>query len=98
MGYTRKDLQDSVNRAGEAQMQALIDHHEDAYPESRPTPGGVCAAEAERLNELGLGGAEELELIETRVERAGPEVRLTHVFLYRPLGLRLLSEPFTGYS
>lgn len=98
MGYSRRDLQDSVNRAGEEHMQALIDHHEKAYPESRPTPGGVCGAEAERLNELGLGGAEEFGLLETRVERVGSEVRITHVLHYKPLDVRLLTEPFTGYS
>jgi len=25
-------------------------------------------------------------------------VRLTHVFTYKPLRLRLLTEPFTGYG
>ena len=98
MGFTRKDLQDSVNRAGEQHMQALIDHHETAYPESRPTPGGVCSAEAERLNELGFGDAEEFELLETRVQRVNSEVRISHVFRYRPLGVCLVTEPFTGYS
>jgi len=46
---------------------------------------------------MGLGDAQEFELVETRVERAGDEVRLTHVFLYRPLNIRLLTEPFQGY-
>jgi len=57
----------------------------------------VCKGEAERLNGMGLGNAQEFELVETRVERAGDEVRLTHVFLYRPLNIRLLTEPFQGY-
>jgi len=35
--------------------------------------------------------------VETRVERVGEEVRLTHVFLYKPLHVRLLTEPFQGY-
>lgn len=79
-------------------MEALIDHHEQAYPESRPTPGDVCKAEAERLNEMGLGGAENFELVETRVERVSDsEVRITHVFLHKPLGVRFWTEPFTGY-
>lgn len=99
MPCTRKNIQDSVNRAGEAHMDALIRHHEDAYPESRPTPGDVCKAEAERLNEMGLGDAEDFELVETRVERAGEkEVRLTHVFLHKPTGVRFWTEPYTGYS
>lgn len=97
--YTRRDIQDAVNRAGEAHMDALIDHHESAYPESRPTPGDVCRAEAERLNELGFGDLEgELELAETRVERVGDRVRVTHAFRHPGLKTLLLTEPFTGYD
>lgn len=99
MPFTRRDIQDSVNRAGEEQMDALIRHHEDAYPESRPTPGDICKAEAARLNQLGLGNAEEFELLETRVERpSDSEVRIQHVFRYAPLDIRLCTEAFTGYS
>ena len=99
MPFTRDDIRASVERAGEAHWRALVAHHEDAYPASRPTPGDVCRAEADRLNALGLGSAAEFELVETRVERVGEaEVRLTHVFRYKPLNLRLLVEPFTNYS
>ena len=98
MGYTREAIRDSVERAGDEHWRALRDHHEDAYPESRPTPGDICKAEAERLNEQGLGDAGEFELLETRVEQAGSEVRMTHVFRYKPLGVRLLTERFTGYG
>ena len=98
MPLTREDVRDAVERAGDEHMQALRAHHEDAYPESRPTPGDICRAEADRLNELGLGGANEFELLETRVERAGSEVRITHLVRYKPLALRLLTEPFTGYG
>ena len=98
MPFTREDVRESVERAGDAHWKALRDHHEDAYPASRPTPGDVCKAEAERLNEMGLGGAKEFELVETRVERLGDNVRLTHVLSYKPLRLRLLTEPFTGYG
>jgi hypothetical protein len=99
MAFTRDDIRASVERAGDAHWRALVAHHEDAYPASRPTPGDVCRAEADRLNQLGLGSAGELELIESRVERVGEaEVRLTHVFRFRPLNLRLLVEPFTNYS
>jgi len=97
MAFTRDDLRDSVERAGDEHWNALRDHHEDAYPNPKPTPGDVCKGEAERLNGMGLGNAQEFELVETRVERAGDEVRLTHVFLYRPLKIRLLTEPFQGY-
>jgi len=47
---------------------------------------------------MGLGDAAEFALVETRVERVGDEVRLTHVFTYKPLGIRLLTEPFQGYA
>ena len=98
MPYTRDDIRDAVNRAGDAHMQALRLHHEEAYPASRPTPGDVCRNEAERLNALGLGGAEEFELLETRVERLEAEVSLSHLVRYRPLGVRLLTEPYRNYG
>ena len=47
---------------------------------------------------MGLGDAKDFELVETRVERVGDEVRLTHVLRYKPLDLRLLTEPFQGYN
>ncbi len=97
MAFTRDDIRDSVERAGDAHWDALRRHHEDAYPNPKPTPGDVCKAEAERLNQLGLSDAKDFELIETRVERAGEEVRLTHVFSYKPLGVRLLTEAFQNY-
>jgi hypothetical protein len=55
MAFTREQVRDSIERAGDAHWQALIRHHTEAYPESRPTPGDVARAEAERLNDLGLG-------------------------------------------
>jgi len=97
MAFTRDDIRASVERAGDAHWKALRDHHEDAYPNPKPTPGDVCRAEAERLNGMGLGDATDFELRETRVERAGDEVRLTHVLRYKPLDLKLLTEPFQGY-
>ena len=98
MGYTREQIREAVERAGDENWQALIRHHEDAYPESRPTPGDVCRAEAERLGELGLADSEDLELVETRVERADSTVRIVHVFEYGPQKARLLTEPFEGYG
>ena len=93
MAFTRSQIRAAVEAAGDEHWQALIRHHEDAYPESRPTPGDVCRAEAERLNELGLG---DLHLVETRVERTEPTVRIVHVFEYGKA--RLLTEPFEGYD
>jgi hypothetical protein len=95
--FTRSQIREAVEQAGDEHWQALIRHHEDAYPESRPTPGDVCRAEAERLNQLGLD-AEDLTLVETRVERADSQVRIVHVFEYGPQQTRLLTEPFEGYE
>jgi hypothetical protein len=95
---TREQVREAVERAGDEHWQALIRHHEDAYPESRPTPGDVCRAEAERLNQLGLGDASDLKLLETRVERLERSVRITHLFGYGSQETHLLTEPFEGYS
>jgi hypothetical protein len=98
MAYTREQLREAVERAGDEHWQALIRHHEDAYPASRPTPGDVCRAEAERLNQLGLGDAGDLTLVETRVERTDSTIRISHLFEYGPHKARLLTEPFEGYG
>ena len=100
MALSRDDIRDAVERAGDEHWDALRHHHEDAYPNPKPTPGDVCKGEAERLNQLGLGDAKVFELLETRVERVegGAEVRLTHVLKYKPLGVRLLTEPFQDYK
>lgn len=98
MAFTRDAIRESVERAGEAHWQALIRHHEDAYPASRPTPGDVAKGEAERLNALGLGESPDLKLVESRVERLPSTLRITHLFEYAPLGIRLLTEPYTGYD
>jgi hypothetical protein len=68
------------------------------YPDSNPTPGDICRAEAERLNDLGLGDNPDLELVETRVERVGPAVRITHVFEDPDSTGRFETEPFTDYE
>ena len=98
MAFTRAQVREAVERAGDEHWQALIRHHEEAYPASRPTPGDVCRAEAERLNQLGLGDARELRLVETRVARTDSAVRLVHVFEYGPQEARLLTEAFEGYG
>jgi hypothetical protein len=98
MAFTREQIRDSIERAGDEHWQALIDHHTNAYPESNPTPGDVARAEAARLNDLGLGDNPNLELVESRVERVEPAVRITHVFEDRAKGTRFETEPFTGYD
>jgi hypothetical protein len=98
MALTRSQLRDSFERAGDEHWQALIRHHEDAYPESRPTPGDVAKAEAARLNELGLGDNPDVELIESRVEAGESTVTITHVFEDRSKGERFETDPYTGYG
>jgi hypothetical protein len=98
MAFTREQIRDSIERAGDAHWQALIRHHTDAYPESNPTPGDVARAEAARLNALGLGDKPNLTLVESRVEQVPPAVRITHVFEDRDKGTRFETEPFTGYE
>ena len=98
MPFTREQVRESVERAGDAHWQALIRHHEDAYPASRPTPGEVVRQEAERLNAMGLGDNPNLRLVESRVEQVPPAVRITHVLEDRTKGSRFQTEPFTGYD
>ena len=97
MAFTRSQIRDSIERAGDEHWQALIRHHEDAYPESRPTPGDVARGEADRLNELGLGDDDDVELVESRVEAVEPAVRITHVFK-KADGSQFETDPFTGYE
>src|SRR5690242_3415148 len=98
MALTRGQIRDSIERAGDAHWDALVRHHTDVYPESNPTPGDVARAEAERLNALGLGEDPNLELLESRVERVPPAVRIIHVFEDHDTGKRFETEPFTGYE
>jgi hypothetical protein len=98
MPFTRQDIRESIERAGDEHWEALVRHHTDVYPESNPTPGDVCRAEADRLNGLGLGDDANLELLESRVERVPPAVRITHVFADREEGSRFETEPFTNYD
>jgi hypothetical protein len=98
MGFTREQIRESIERAGDDHWQALIRHHEDAYPASRPTPGDIARREAERLNQLGLDTNPDLRLIESRVERLPTAVRITHVFEDKTKATRFETEPFTGYD
>ena len=98
MAFTREQIRESVERAGDDHWQALIRHHEDAYPASRPTPGDIARNEAQRLNQLGLGDNPNLRLVESRVERLPTTVRITHVFEDQAKGTRFETEPFAGYD
>ena len=98
VALTRDQVRAAVERAGDEHWQALIRFHEDAYPASRPTPGDICKAEAERLNQLGLGTDPDLTLVETRVELLESTVRLTHVLENKVTGKRQEVEPFENYG
>jgi hypothetical protein len=99
MALTREDLRASIERAGDEHWRALVAHHEDAYPASRPTPGDVCRREAERLNAEGYGDAGRYELVESRVRREGDErVTLVHRLRDRESGAVLDTPPFTDYE
>lgn len=98
MAFTREQIRESIERAGDEHWQALVRHHTDAYPESNPTPGDIARAEADRLNELGLGDNPNLELVESRIEQVPPAVRITHVFQDREKGSRFETQPFTDYE
>jgi hypothetical protein len=98
MPLNREDIRASIERAGDEHWEALVRHHTDVYPESNPTPGDVCRAEADRLNRLGLAGDANLELLESRVDRVPPAVRITHLFEDREKGSRFETEPFTNYE
>ena len=98
MAFTREQIRESIERAGDDHWQKLIRHHEEAYPASRPTPGDVARGEAERLNALGLGADPNLKLVESRIERLPAAVRITHVFDDRAKRTRFETEPFTGYE
>jgi hypothetical protein len=98
MAFSREQIRESIERAGDDHWQALIRHHEDAYPASRPTPGDIARAEADRLNAMGLGDDPNLKLIESRIERLPSAVRIIHVFEDRAKATRFETEPFTGYD
>lgn len=97
MPFNRDDIRQSIERAGDEHWDALVQHHTDVYPESNPTPGDVCRAEAARLNDL-LGDSADLELVESRVERVGPAVRITHLLRDRERSTQFETEPYTNYE
>lgn len=98
MTFGRQDIRESIERAGDEHWDALVRHHTEVYPQSNPTPGDVCRAEAQRLNDLGLADDPNLELLESRVERLPPAIRITHVFDDREKGTQFETEPFTNYE
>ena len=99
MPLSREDVRASVERAGDEQWRALVSHHEDAYPASRPTPGEVCRREAERLNSEGYGDSARWELLDSRVRREGDtRVTLVHRLRDRQSDTILETPPYTDYE
>jgi len=99
MPLTREDLRASIERAGDEHWRALVAHHEDAYPASRPTPGEVSRREAERLNADGYGDTERWELLESRVRREGADrVTLVHRLRDRRDGTITDTAAYTNYE
>ena len=99
MPLTRDQLRASFERAGDQHWDALIAHHEEAYPNPKPTPGDIAKAEAQRLNDAGYGDESRWRLIESRVQRPTPSsVTITHRFQTLPDGPAVETEPFTNYE
>jgi hypothetical protein len=99
MPLTREDVRASIERAGDEHWRALVAHHEDAYPASRPTPGDVSRREAERLNAHGYGDGARWELVETRVRKEGEDrVTLVHRLRDRTDGTITETPPYTNYE
>jgi hypothetical protein len=99
MPLSREDVRSSIERAGDEHWRALVAHHEDAYPASRPTPGEVCRLEAERLNQQGYGDGTRWELVNSRVRREGEtRVTLVHRLKDRASGTITETPPYTNYE
>lgn len=98
MPLTREDVRAAIERAGDEHWRALVAHHEEAYPASRPTPGDVSRREAERLNGEGYGDAARWELVESRVRRDGDQVTLVHQLRDRSTGAVTETAPYTNYE
>jgi hypothetical protein len=99
MPLSREDVRAAIERAGDEHWRALVAHHEEAYPASRPTPGDVSRREAERLNAEGFGDSARWELLESRVQREGEtRVTLVHRLRDRQSGTIRETPPYTDYE
>ena len=98
MPLTREDVRAAIERAGEEHWRALVAHHEEAYPASRPTPGDVSRAEADRLNAAGYGDATRWELVASTVHREGDRVTLVHRLRDRGAGTMVETPPYSNYE
>jgi hypothetical protein len=98
MPLNREDVRAAIERAGDEHWRALVAHHEEAYPASRPTPGDVSRREAERLNQAGFGDSARWELLESRVRREGTRVTLVHRLRDRQSGTTRETPAYTDYE
>jgi hypothetical protein len=99
MPLSREDVRAAIERAGDEHWRALVAHHEEAYPASRPTPGDVSRREAERLNGEGYGDAARWELLESHVSREGEaKVTIVHRLRDRQSGTIVETPPYTNYE
>jgi len=99
MPLSREDVRAAIERAGDEHWRALVAHHEDAYPASRPTPGDVSRREAERLNEGGYGDTARWELVESHVRRDGEtKVTIVHRLRDRRSDAIVETPPYTDYE
>jgi hypothetical protein len=94
---TAADVRESIERAGARHWQALVDHHEQAYPRPCPTPGAICHFEAERLNQLGWGDGKG-PLFESRVRRVGDQVEIIHGFHHADSSVPEWTPSFINYE
>lgn len=99
MALSREDVRAAIERAGDEHWRALVAHHEDAYPASRPTPGEISRREAQRLNEAGYGDLGRWELMESEVRRDGEtRVALVHRIRDRSSGTLVETPAFSNYE
>jgi hypothetical protein len=80
MALTRAADPRSRRAGGDEHWQALIRHHEMRIPRASPPRATSAGRRPSGSNQLGLG---DLKLVETRVERTEPTVRLVHVLRVR---------------
>jgi hypothetical protein len=96
MTLTAAMVRAALERVGDEQWQALVDHHEGAYPRPCPTPGAICFHEAARLNSLGYG--EGWDLVESYARRVGDSLELVHGLRRLPTDELTWTEPFADYE
>jgi len=96
MPLTAGMVRAALERAGNEHWQALVEHHESAYPRPCPTPGAIVYHEAARLDALGYGDG--WELAESNAKRVGDAVELVHGLRRLPTDELTWTAPFSNYE